>query len=174
MKHLLSACKINQCDNKLVVQIIVTWFEIDRTDYISYLLSIQSLHHRGWPCETTSARSHTCTASVSRCMTLFARTQYDKNSTNFLGILCNKFPSLNILLQIFCRPATPINGLNLAPLNLITTALNQSTSAQPSPAPSPPPPPGQLVYDLNLHPASDSRARVTEVRPHTFVSPSAD
>ena len=26
----------------------MTWFEIDRTGYISYLLSLQSLHHRGW------------------------------------------------------------------------------------------------------------------------------
>ena len=77
MKHLLSACKINQCDNELVTQIILTWFEIDHTGYISYLFSLQFFHRRGWPCETTSARSHTCTASVP-CMTLFARTQYEK------------------------------------------------------------------------------------------------
>ena len=82
MQHLLSTCKINQCDNKLAMQIILTWFEIDRTGYISYLFSLQSIHHRGWPCETTSARSYTCTASV-RCMTLFARTQYEKIFDNF-------------------------------------------------------------------------------------------
>ena len=83
MKHLVSACKINQCDNKLVMQIVLTWFEIDRTGYISYLFLLQSLHHRGWLCETTSA-SHTCTASV-RCMTLFARTQYEKKFDQLLG-----------------------------------------------------------------------------------------
>ena len=81
MQHLLSTCKINQCDNKLAMQIILTWFEIDLTGYISYF-SFQSIHHRGWPCETTSARSHTCTASV-RCMTLFARTQNEKIFDNF-------------------------------------------------------------------------------------------
>ena len=75
--HLLSACKINQCDNKLVIQIILTWFEKDHTGFISNLFSLQSLHHRGWPCETMSARSHTCTASV-QCMPLFARTQNEK------------------------------------------------------------------------------------------------
>ena len=37
LKHLLSACKINQCDNKLVMQIILTWFEIYRIGYVSYL-----------------------------------------------------------------------------------------------------------------------------------------
>ena len=43
-------------------------------------------------------------------------------------VLCNEFPSLNILLQIVLLTC---NGLNRAPLNLITTTLNQSTSAQP-------------------------------------------
>ena len=61
LKHLLTTCKISQCDNKLVIQI---WFETDRTGYTSYLFSLQSLHHRGWPCETTSARSHTSVPKV--------------------------------------------------------------------------------------------------------------
>ena len=82
MQHLLNTCKINQCDNKLAMQIILKWFEIDGTGYISYLFSLQSMHHGGWPCETTSARSHTCTAS-GRCMTLLARAQYEKIFDNF-------------------------------------------------------------------------------------------
>ena len=133
MKHLLSACKINQCDNKLVMQIIMSWFEIDRTGYISYVLSLQSLHHQGWGCETTSARSHTCTASVPRCMTLFARTQYDKKFDQLLEYYLIIFQVKTYYYKYFCRPAMPINGLSHAPLNLITTALNQSTSAQPPP-----------------------------------------
>ena len=42
MQHLLSTCKINQCDNKLAMQIILTWFEIDRTGYISYLFTLDT------------------------------------------------------------------------------------------------------------------------------------
>ena len=63
-------------------------------------------------------------------------------------VLCKKFPSINMLLQImFCRPATPFHGLNRAPLNLITTTLNQSTSAQPpSHHPTRRHQSGQLVY----------------------------
>ena len=137
------------------MQIILTWFEIDRTAYISYLFSLQSLHHRGWPCEITSARSHTCTASV-RCMTCFARTQYEKHFYQLFGYYVINFQDLRYYCKYFCRPATPVHGLNRAPLNLITTILNQSTTALP---PSPHPrrhQPGQLVYDLNSHPASDS------------------
>ena len=59
-------------------------------------------------------------------------------------VLYIKFPSLKILLQI-----------------IFVDLQRQSTCAQ---LPPPPPiptadQPGQLVYDLNLHPASDSRAR---------------
>ena len=62
MKHLLSTCKIIQCDNKLVIQIILTLFEIHRTGYTaSYFISLQSLYHLGWVCEATSARNHTST-----------------------------------------------------------------------------------------------------------------
>ena len=78
------------------MQIILTWFEIDRTGYISYLFSLQSLHHQEWQCETTPARSHTCTASV-RCMTLFAGTQYEIKCRPTFWVLCNKFRSLEIL-----------------------------------------------------------------------------
>ena len=91
-------------------------------------------------------------------------------------VLCNKFPSLNILLQNF-RPATPIHGLNRAPLNLITTTLNQSTSAQPPPTTIPARhQSGQLVYVPSPRVCFKSqRFRVRyPVRPHTFVSPSAD
>ena len=105
-----------------------------------------------------SARSHTCTASV-RCMTLFARTQYEKQIDQLLGYYVINFLVQKYYCKYFCRPATPIHGLNLAPLNLITTTLNQSTSAQPPPPHSRLHQPGQLVYDLNPHPASDSRAR---------------
>ena len=82
------------------MQIILTWFETDRTGYTSYLFSLQSPPHRGWPYKTTCARSHTCTASV-RCMTLFAGTQYEIKCRPTSWVLCNKFRSLEILLQIF-------------------------------------------------------------------------
>ena len=71
----------------------------------------------------------------------------------------------------------PIHGLNRAPLNLITTTLNQSTSAQTHSHPharrhqS-----GQLVYVTSSRVCFKSqRSRVRyPIRPHTFVSPSAD
>ena len=132
----LSACKINQCDNNLAFQIILTWFETDRTGYIPYLFSLKSLHQRGWPCEITSFRGNTCTASL-RCMTLFAGTQYEIKCRPTSWVLRNKFRSLEkYYCKYFCRPATPIHGQNRASLNLITTTLTQSTSAQPAPPPT--------------------------------------
>ena len=58
LKHLLSACKIYQCDNTLVMQVILRWFETDRISYSLYLFSLQSLPHRGWPCETSAKAIH--------------------------------------------------------------------------------------------------------------------
>ena len=111
---------------------------------------------------------------VRRCLRGHNMKKYSTTSR----VLCNKFPSLNILLQIvFFRPATPIHGLNRAPLKFITTTLNQSTSAQP---PSHPHTrrhqSGQLVYVPSPRVCFKSqRSRVRyPVRPHTFVSPSAD
>ena len=90
-------------------------------------------------------------------MTLFAGTQYEIKCRPTSWVLCNKFIRLEILLKIFCRPATPIHELNRASLNLITTTLTQSTSAQLSHAPAPPRrhQPGQFIYDLTLAPEVD-------------------
>ena len=48
LKHMLCACKINQRDNKLVIRIIQTWFEIDRTGYTSYCTRISYPKMAAW------------------------------------------------------------------------------------------------------------------------------
>ena len=90
-------------------------------------------------------------------MTLFAGTQYEIKCRPTFWVLCNKFRSLEMLLQIFLyRPATLIHGLNRASLNLITTTLTQSTSAHPAAT--------NLVSEYMILPSP--RRRSTERQPN--------
>ena len=115
MKHLLSACKISQCDKKLVIQVILTWFEIDRTDYISYCTKISHFITVPSPprmaVETTCARSQTCIPTCVRYMTWFTGKQYENNvavssmsqfsSPNSSWVVCYKFRSIKILQIVY-------------------------------------------------------------------------
>ena len=90
MKHLFSACKISRCDNMLVIQIILTWFEIDRTGYTSYctmiLYFIIVLSPSRMVVEIKCARSHTCKPTCVRCMTGFTGTQYENTVAVFVNV----------------------------------------------------------------------------------------
>ena len=72
----------------LVIQIILTWFEIDRTGYISYCTMIYYfiivLSPPRMAVEIKCARSHACMPTCVRCMTGLMGTQYENNVAVFV------------------------------------------------------------------------------------------
>lgn len=80
LKHIFCACKISQCDNKLINLITQKWFEIERTGYFLYYMQGFHIHQRRWPRGTTPKRSHTCICICANYINMtFAQTQYESN-----------------------------------------------------------------------------------------------